>query len=105
MPFDEQIVDLKVNPFTAEAVIAWLKTKDPKKEYDWAGGRCLWSQYGLDLGLADTHGEAYSAVMDGMGQFISDGGEPFDGLALDFPNTFGAALERLEKIHGKRAMR
>jgi hypothetical protein len=68
--------------------IAWLETQQPDGRYDWAcRGHCLCDQFfqatGADPGDWSLHKKVERAT-----------GVRLDGLAIQHPWTFGAALRR-----------
>ena len=78
------------DPFTLDALIAWLRTKDPEEKYCWSSpGHCLFGQY------AKFVGTRYLLLLNRMGARNSNGDtiEPGD-IGVGTPHTFGAALER-----------
>ena len=79
------------DPFTLDALIAWLRTKDPEEEYCWTdGGQCLFGQY------AKFVGSDYCAMINKIGVPSKATGnmiEPGE-IAIGRPRTFRSALER-----------
>ena len=80
------------DPFTLEALIAWLRTKDSKETYCYVdGGHCLIAQYlehrGIPFEYVGAHGYYYDQNYDSHET-------PFHQIAVTKPRTFGAALQR-----------
>lgn len=94
-------VEAKPDPFTLEALTAWLRTKDAEQGYCWSpGGHCLFEQYGESLGFGEGS-DAYNELMRGYlrcGARTASGGEPFFPVAVNEPHTFGHALARAEAL-------
>jgi hypothetical protein len=66
--------------------IAWLRTKNPNEEYEWGDPKnCACAQYFKTLPQGDNI----------WGTLIS---QQLDLLAIGLPRTFGALLERAEKV-------
>lgn len=98
--------ETKADPFTLEALIAWLRTRPSGEEYCFQGqlgldGGCLFFRYGVSLG--------YSADFEGYLKTIAgfNGGEPTNydphfgagySLGCPLPHTMGAALARAEAL-------
>ncbi len=89
--------DAKIDPFTLEALIAWLETRPKEEIYCWqAVGSCLLGQYASHI---DPTAYFYPSIgSGGLYKYIIDGQlrdlAPFGGIAYGEPRTFGAALER-----------
>lgn len=97
-------VETKADPFTLDALIAWLRTRPGNEEYCWTnGGSCLYGQYGEFLRLGVSDASAYLAVINGFGvhgTYCNSLIEPFGNLAMGSPRTFGGALDRALAIKG-----
>lgn len=92
-------VTAPADPFTLQALIAWLRTKDAQEVYCWENaGRCLYSQYGVAIGAGSDGVSAYSAAIAGFklsGAADALGFRKAEGaVANGYPRTFGAALSR-----------
>lgn len=99
-------VEAKPDPFTLEALIAWLRTRTANEEYDFRGtdgqnGGCLFFRYGVSIG----HTPDWDGYMQTIAGF--NGGEftardpAFGGdysLGCRKPHTMGAALARAEAL-------
>ncbi len=95
---------VKPDPFTLDSLISWLLTKNPEEQYCWLStGECLFGQYGRHLGFGKYDGAAYLAALKGFNHRAASGDvvEPFNGLAMDSPHTFGGALNRALAIKAK----
>lgn len=90
------------DPFSLEALIAWLRTKPRSDEYCYtATGHCLIAQYVKSLGYAEcaVGTPSFDPTID-----VSAGGEwkrrafalpdGWNEIAQNFPRSFGAALSR-----------
>ena len=80
------------DPFTLEAMIAWLKTKDQEETYCYTStGHCLIAQYLrhhiIQFSGVGAHGYYYGNNYDRHKT-------PFHEIAALTPYTFGAALQR-----------
>lgn len=82
-------IEVKADPFSLESLIAWLEKQPTAKEYDFCdcNGRCLLDQYAAAMGLKNESGlyVRLDAAFDGAAGFY---------IAVGFPRTFGAALDR-----------
>lgn len=84
----------KTDPFTLESLIAWLEKRPADNEYCYTEtGECLLAQYFSASG--------YGPVLMGANEFGRKGIAEsiplpvgFNKIALGYPRTFGAALER-----------
>lgn len=97
-PWDDK-VDAD-NPFTVEAIIAWLETMPPLGRYDWADPqRCLACQYYQSIGIARPW-----TVDETLGYIRAFGDhETYFFIAAKHPHTFGAALKRARALRGNTA--
>ena len=80
------------DPFTLEALIAWLETKEPEEMYCYtSNGHCLIAQY------LEHHNIPFEGVV-GDGYYydknLNRHKTPFHQIAVTKPRTFGAALQR-----------
>jgi hypothetical protein len=82
-----------VDPFSLDALIAWLRTKPGDGEYCYLStGRCLVAQYYKYIG-ADY--PVFDPCYPSQGAFdVADFGSQAERIALTFPHTFAAALQR-----------
>jgi hypothetical protein len=98
-------VTVEADPFSLDALIAWLEKQPGETEYDYRDtdnkhGGCLFSRYAVFLG--------YSADFDGYADMIGAWGtfpgDPFEEsrLAVSEPHTLGAALQRARALRGAR---
>ena len=84
------------DPLSLESLIAWLETKDPEEEYNWADyERCLIVQYCEATGADYV---AVACIASGKGRTA-----PIESLAYDRPHTFGAALSRVRALSKEKA--
>jgi len=93
---------VKDDPFSLDALIAWLETKPADEAYQYCDtGRCLFSQFGEHLGLGAGR-EAYFAYLLKHGITYETWKcrmtEPFGNVAVESPETFGAALQRAKAL-------
>lgn len=89
-------IETKVDPFKTESLIAWLETKRPEARYSYTcNGHCLLAQYFLAHGFKDVSVTPYRLRHDGQTVRFSFG---FENVAVRFPRTFGAALERARSL-------
>lgn len=86
------------NPLSLESLRDWLRTKPVDEVYCWADAQtCLLGQYLKHIGAIEI-GSSYWLDANSNLHEIS---EQFFHVALhghNLPHTFGAALERAEKI-------
>lgn len=84
------------DPLSLDAFIGWLEKQPGEQEYDWSDctGGCLFAQYALAHGFGSNGADAYSSYISATGGNF----EPFNGVALETPHTFGAALERARAL-------
>lgn len=101
-------VEQKADPFTLEALVAWLEKQPAEQSYVYdCGGQCMLAQYFI------THG--YQGVQVSPEKLYYKGGQRllpphFNDIAIArgtvfpprlWPRTFGTALERTHFImHG-----
>lgn len=106
MPFDgnpNQFETKKPDAFSLEGLIAWLETQDPNKGYCWSlPGSCLYHHFGVAMGFDAEH--AYNKTIKRFSENLGTPPltEPFTGLAITTPHTYGAALERALALRQKR---
>lgn len=76
------------DPFSVEAIVAWLETMPPRGQYDWddCEGKCLIGLYGRAIGV-DWQKIHSRLFLRGQLRFTHDK-----------PHTFGAALIRLRTM-------
>lgn len=93
--------DLIQQLLTVENLARWLETQDPETEYDFCDvGDCLLCRFGQAVGLSDVKaGGGHIAFADRIGRRrVNVSGmtlsEPGRHIAVAFPWTYGAALER-----------
>jgi hypothetical protein len=84
------------SPLSTTRILDWLGSMPAGKRYVFThcGGHCLWDQYLRAVGLdrwEETDFDSYSRASKA---FSSLHREPYRAIAADFPQTFGAALER-----------
>lgn len=78
-----------VDPFSLDALIAWLRTKPGDEEYDWADVRnCLLCQYGMSIGRGNIYHDL-SDCFENAGLY-----DAVTEITCRHPRTFGAALSR-----------
>jgi hypothetical protein len=84
------------NPMSLLSIIAWLQTKDPNEHYPFCNtqGRCLFSQYLVSLGYPRD-----PTVDDELFALWREMHVNFGYIAQEHPWSFGAALERAEKLN------
>lgn len=103
MPFDgKNFKPQTTDPFSLDALIAWLRTKEPSEEYCWGlVGRCLYAKYGAHVSGALESSTTYMLAVRGFTHQENPSKEPFEGLACGFSRTFGAALSRALALQAK----
>jgi hypothetical protein len=110
MPLDGQVSDYlapdtETNPdvFSLEGFIQWAETKPAEGRYEWAvtsdcRGGCLIHQYLRDNG---KHPCWDYKRMSCLG--ATPGGHSFDvDVAMEYPRTYGAALDRARALLASR---
>jgi hypothetical protein len=103
MPFDstpssEAQQETRPDPFTLEALIAWLEKQPPETDYNWMSGNdCLLCRY---LKANDIHFINYKRMQD----MESDSGWRV-ASAVNGPTTYGAALSRARVLLAARSGR
>lgn len=95
----------EVDPFSLEALVAWLEKQDGATEYDFRDthskrGGCLFARYATHLGFS-TDFNGYVQSLRAWGTYPSD---PFSEhrLSSTTPHTFGAAKDRARKLLAER---
>jgi hypothetical protein len=98
MPFDGRTQDHEPEIFSVEGLAAWLRTQDPATEYIFCSSRhCLAARYLVERLRVERSkvartvsdlGKSYEAVFGGA--------VGYSRIAVAFPRTYGAALERCE---------
>jgi hypothetical protein len=86
---------MSTNPFTLEAFLTWVETKDPEETYHWWNTcNCACAQYAEFLGAAR---HAFALPL-GFGERINFIASLQDPLGIVKPvSTFGALAERLRQ--------
>ncbi len=91
---------VKDDPFSLDALIAWLETKDPDEGYCFLSAEdgCLWARYTKDNGgVCEEPYEKYALNGASMSVNLDVGTWRCD-VAIGFPRTFGAALSRARAL-------
>lgn len=92
-------VKTKADPFTLEALIAWLEKQPRRKEYCYTDhGRCLIGQYLSYIGYDKVHVFSDDLFLHGDREARNPLPSIFNKIALASPRTFGAALDRARKV-------
>lgn len=111
---------VKADPFSLDALIAWLRTKDADSKYCFSdNGFCLFAQYALALGIKKPYvtagaifenGEFSGRMRKPSGREVLlpgcqdwQTGSTFSRIAVGFPWTFSAALDRALAIRARSA--
>lgn len=89
-------VEAPADPFSLEALIAWLRTKEAETVYCYTdNGECLIAQY------FSERCDMPNALVGATFYYVEEGAPSardmpagFDDIAEPVPNTFGAALSR-----------
>jgi hypothetical protein len=92
--------ETKADPFSLDALIAWLETKEPTEEYRYgACFGCAIAQYLMSLGVEKPLVGARTWT-DFAEKHLSDTPLPvhWNKIAVREPHTFGAALERARAL-------
>lgn len=94
--------ETKPGVFSLEGLIAWLRTQEPAKEYDYLAcdGTCLLDAYLIAHGATtdDDGGADYKNFYQPLAN-ISVGDDSIEGaVACATPYTYGAALQRAEAL-------
>lgn len=92
--------EVKTDPFSLEALVAWLRTKDGDTAYCYMdNGECLLGQYFTAKGFRDPN-----VGSDSFNYGQRPGREEinlpcgWNQIALAYPRTFAAALARAEAL-------
>lgn len=86
-------IEAKADPFSLDALIAWLEKQPANQSYDWSrAGECLLGQWCKFNGLEGVAAREKSIILGGAVNFS----DPIYQAALGSLHecTFGAALER-----------
>lgn len=91
--------DQKADPFLFSNLIAWLERQPTSDEYPYSCARyCLHGLYFRDHGYSRIHVRKSQIDLDGTTYDLS---KAFITIAVKYPRTFGAALERARKEEPK----
>ena len=96
-------VKVEVDPFSLEALIAWLEKQDPAEPYSNANAHlgckgCVFARYAAHLGYPDGP-EGYSSLLKDWGTWPDD---PYWAVSVDYPFTLGGALQRARNLLSER---
>lgn len=92
----------EVDPFSLEALVAWLEKQDPAQGYCFTNWKsCLWGRY------TKAHGGTTDYRYYTIGAAKLSTGAELPGswqgnVAIKYPHTFGAALSRARKLLAER---
>lgn len=87
--------EVKADPFSLESLIAWLEKQPADKMYCYQDlGHCLLGQYFRSCGFLNVQVGGSEVGLNGRDFRLS---EAFANIAVEYPRTFGAALERARK--------